>query len=59
MSEICEAVGTRLANEYEQLVGASLAFCPKHGEHYYEVLLFALDSIVLYPPDSSQGEGLL
>jgi hypothetical protein len=58
MSEICEAAGTRLVNEYEQLVGATLTFCRKHGEHYYEVLLFALDSIVLSPPESSTGEAL-
>lgn len=56
MSEICEAVGDRLTSEYEQLVGASLAFCRRHGEHYYEILLFALESMVVLPPEESRGQ---
>lgn len=36
ISETCEAAGTRLVNEYEHLVGATLTFRRKHGEHYYE-----------------------
>jgi hypothetical protein len=39
----------------KNLIGTTLTFCRKHGEHYYELLLFALDSIVLAPQESMPG----